>query len=508
LLQREIQAVARDDGFRLRLLDEIIGDDARQADGIVRRTLDELRRNGRDIDELERQVSRREQYVERLNRLDAEIGYYQQQGVAEKLDRHSKLGSDGARLETAVRRTEEALGRHRDDTAVVVDSLSAAANELGAAESEHAYMLKELAAYIEGARDDARTALDTVAEQLAGLREHVASAVASWPRLLVGLEDDLRRIQQDLGSGPIVAKRYVDAVSERTALKPIVDSMTRLDEDRERLRDVRDVLLRRLQDQRRRGFMLRQLAADTVNTVLDGRLRMEVTYLGDTAEFDRRLSAVLKGSRLTADTVSTIAGTPGVDGFELATAVRQGEATVARRFQISVPMAHRLVSWLADDQERMRQVEVLAPDDRVAVALVIDGVPRDLAELSSGQKATALLLLLFAQGDRPLVLDQPEDDLDNRFVYEDVVTLLRAEKGVTDPARRRQIIVATHNANIPVNGDAELVLSLADEGGRCQVRTRASIDDAVVRREIRTVLEGGAEAFRRRAQKYGGIDDT
>jgi chromosome segregation protein len=86
--------------------------------------------------------------------------------------------------------------------------------------------------------------------------------------------------------------------------------------------------------------------------------------------------------------------------------------------------------------------------------------------------------------------------------------LLRAEKGVTDPARRRQIIAATHNANIPVNGDAELVLSLADEGGRCQVRTRDSIDDAAVREEIRNVLEGGAEAFRRRAQKYGGLDDT
>jgi hypothetical protein len=106
------------------------------------------------------------------------------------------------------------------------------------------------------------------------------------------------------------------------------------------------------------------------------------------------------------------------------------------------------------------------------------------------------------------VLDQPEDDLDNRFVYEDVVALLRAEKGVADPARRRQIIVATHNANIPVNGDAELVLSLADEGGRCHVRARASIDDSEVRQEIRTVLEGGAEAFRRRAEKYGGLDDT
>jgi ABC-type cobalamin/Fe3+-siderophores transport system ATPase subunit len=171
-------------------------------------------------------------------------------------------------------------------------------------------------------------------------------------------------------------------------------------------------------------------------------------------------------------------------------------------------MAHRLVSWLTEDPDRLREVEILAPDDRVAIALIIDGAARDLAELSSGQKATALLLLLFAQGGRPLVLDQPEDDLDNRFVYEDVVSLLRDEKGVADPARRRQIIAATHNANIPVNGDAELVLSLADDGGHCQVRTRASIDDPTVREEIRTVLEGGAEAFRRRAEKYGGLDDT
>jgi hypothetical protein len=350
--------------------------------------------------------------------------------------------------------------------------------------------------------------LDTVGVQLAELRGHVASALTRWPELLAGLEDDLRRIQQELGSGPVDAKRYLDAVSERTALQPIVDSMTRLDEERKRLRQARDTLLRRLQDERRHRFTLRRRTADAVNAVLDGKLRMDVTYLGDTAEFDRSLSAVLRGSRVTADAVGSIASAPGADGFELASAVRQGEAAVSNRFQISETMAHRLVNWLVDEPERMRQIEVLAPDDRVAIALVVDGVPRDLAELSSGQKATALLLLLFAQGDRPLILDQPEDDLDNRFIYDDVVTLLRAEKGVTDPARRRQIIAATHNANIPVNGDAELVLSLADEGGRCQVRTRDSIDDAAVREEIRNVLEGGAEAFRRRAQKYGGLDDT
>ena len=508
LLQREIQAVARDDSFRLRLLDEIIGDEARQADVVVRRTLEELRRNARDIEELERQVSKRDEYAERLNRLNADIAYYEQQGVAEKLDRHSKLASDGARLETAARRTEDALLSHRDSTTSVVDGLSAAVRELGAAESEYSDVLKELAAYVEAASDRTKKTLDTADAQLTELRDRIASSLSEWPERLSGLEDDLRRIQQGLEAGPVDAKRYVDIVGERTALQPIVDGMERVEDDRKRLLQTRGVLLRRLQDERHHAFTLRQRAATSVNAVLDGRLRMDLTYLGDMAEFEKRLSTVLRGSRLTADAVSSIASTAGMDGVELANSVRRGVSAVSGRFRLTEAMAHRLVTWLTDDPDRMRQIEVLAPDNRVAIALIIDGTPRDLAELSSGQKATALLLLLFAQGGRPLVLDQPEDDLDNRFVYEDVVSLLRADKGVTDPARRRQIIAATHNANIPVNGDAELVLSLADVGGRCQVRTRASIDDPSVREEIRTVLEGGAEAFRRRAQKYGGLDDT
>jgi chromosome segregation protein len=508
LLQREIQAVARDDSFRLRLLDEIIGDEARQADVVVRHTLDELRRNARDTEELERQVAKRSEYAERLSRLDADIAYYEQQGVAEKLDRHSRLASDGARLETAAQQVSDAIDAHRDGSSTVIDGLSAAVSELAAAESEYSGMLKDLAEYIEGARNRTKATLDDAQAQLTELQGRVASAVTGWPERLAGLEDDLRRIQQGLGAGPIDAKRYLDTVGERTALQPIVDGMNRLEDDRRRLQETRDRLLRRLQDERRHGFTLRQRAVGSVNEVLNGRLRMDVTYLGDTAEFERRLSTVLRGSRLTADTVKNIANATGVDGAELANSVRRGTSVVSARFNLTEAMAHRLVSWLADDPARLREVEVLAPEDRVAIALIVDGVARDLEELSSGQKATALLLLVFAQGGRPLILDQPEDDLDNRFVYDDVVPLLRAEKGVLDPERRRQIIAATHNANIPVNGDAELVLSLADSGGRCEVRTRASIDDRQVREEIRTVLEGGAEAFRRRAQKYGGFDDA
>jgi hypothetical protein len=106
---------------------------------------------------------------------------------------------------------------------------------------------------------------------------------------------------------------------------------------------------------------------------------------------------------------------------------------------------------------------------------------------------------------RALVLDQPEDDLDNRFIYDDIVAILREQKGLREPAKRRQIITATHNANIPVLGDAELVIGLEARDGRTKVLTRGSIDDSNIRHLIRALMEGGEEAFRRRAEKYGGL---
>jgi hypothetical protein len=122
-----------------------------------------------------------------------------------------------------------------------------------------------------------------------------------------------------------------------------------------------------------------------------------------------------------------------------------------------------------------------------------------------GQRATAILLLLFALLGRILVLDQPEDDLDNRFVYEDIVTILREQKGLSDSNKRRQIIAATHNANIPVIGDAELVLPLEVQKGRAHIVRRSSIDDSDTRNLIKQIMEGGDEAFQRRAEKYGGV---
>jgi chromosome segregation protein len=511
LLQREIQSVARDGSFRRRLLDEVIGDRARQADSRVRRLIEEIKRNAREIEGIEEQLDTRSDYVDRLNRLRTEIAYFDGQGLAEKYDRFGTVASDEARLATASRVARDALASHQRAVASVRDGLQAMVAELRGAESEHADQLLAVArtvrnrlAAVEEAYSGASGALDEV-------RDVIAGTMARWPDLTAALHEDLRRAQTDLkapSGGTLDSQRYVTAVRERTALEPIVEELNKLDGRRQELRAARETLVGRLQEGRRAAFLLRQRAAESVNERLAGKLRMEVAYLGDTTGFRQELTAVLRGSRVSADAIDQIASRPATDGAELARCVGQGVAALEQRFTLTYATAQRLHAWLTSAPDRLRAVETLAPDDQVRMGLTMDGTVRDLSLLSGGQKATALLLLLFAQGGRPLVLDQPEDDLDNQFVYEDVVELLRREKGVTDEDRRRQIIVATHNANIPVNGDAELVLSLSDVEGRCQIHTRASIDDPSVRREIRTVLEGGEEAFRRRAEKYGELDDT
>ncbi len=116
---------------------------------------------------------------------------------------------------------------------------------------------------------------------------------------------------------------------------------------------------------------------------------------------------------------------------------------------------------------------------------------------SQGQRSAALLAFLLAFGTEPLVLDQPEDDLDNRLIYELIVQQIRANK------LRRQLIVVTHNPNIVVNGDAELVHVMDFRSGQCVVKESGALQDKKVREEVCRVMEGGREAFSKRWFRIG-----
>lgn len=133
-------------------------------------------------------------------------------------------------------------------------------------------------------------------------------------------------------------------------------------------------------------------------------------------------------------------------------------------------------------------VELLREDQTVAGTMS--------GSLSEGQRNTLLLNLILSRGDGPLVVDQPEDELDSSFIYKTLVKDLRAVK------LRRQLIIATHNANLPVNGDADLVYALEAREGRGKMLAQGGLDQASVVGAVLDIMEGSQQAFRLRREKY------
>lgn len=145
------------------------------------------------------------------------------------------------------------------------------------------------------------------------------------------------------------------------------------------------------------------------------------------------------------------------------------------------------------------------PRDSILLTYLSDGQPIRFEQASPGQQASALLRLLLRQAVGTLIIDQPEDDLDNRVLME-IVRLIRRSKTT------RQLIFSTHNPNLVVNGDADKVVVMRatvaeDRTGPAAARIRAEVDGAIetpaVRGEITRIMEGGIEAFALRSRKYG-----
>lgn len=265
----------------------------------------------------------------------------------------------------------------------------------------------------------------------------------------------------------------------------------------------RTSLIASLRDRRLEVHKLRRERVSAIAKALRDRVEIGVQFKGQKDDYRTRLGKILKGSGVTGDAQDKLVAPEAADGPGLGEAVRSGTSKVRELFGLSSATADKLIAWLtAENGARLAEVEAVVPGDSINIRLQVDDVYRDLRDLSAGQRATAFLLLLFAHRGRILVLDQPEDDLDNRFVYDDIVQILRHQKGATGAASR-QVIAATHNANIPVLGDAELVVVLEPQGSTAHVSGLASIDDPEVCEKVKLIMEGGEEAFRRRAEKYG-----
>ena len=188
----------------------------------------------------------------------------------------------------------------------------------------------------------------------------------------------------------------------------------------------------------------------------------------------------------------------------LAETIRQGEQALKTAGWDSGLTASVIQGLCKLQESQLLELEELTLPEEMGIELnVTHGEQtanfKQIDDLSTGQQCTAVLHLLLLENEDPLILDQPEDNLDNAFIAERIVAELR------DAKLSRQFLFATHNANIPVFGDAEWigVLSVDEGKGRILPEQQGAIDLPAIQRLAAEILEGGKSAFNQRREKYG-----
>jgi len=496
--QKELYFLSIDSGFLLRLIDEIIGEDVQNREESFRKDIELLEENARKLLELENRISQKDAYEQHYKENEAKIKVFRELKVEKKLIRWTSLIEDDQHLEELM----NVIGQVREEISSTFDDwesrIADIVDSLGRGKSEYKAILEDLAGLartihdsLSGAKAELLHTFDTKAIAIEDLYK-------SWNEKKNELEKDIQKVKKDLGEKDLDPERLGRLTRERAQLQSLLKELEKVEKEFTRLKNEREELKKSTETDRHELFKIRRERLDKVNKALKERLRIDIKYEGDTTSFGEQMRNLLKGASIHADTISALVNPKGKtsDGLMVSRILGQGEEKTQKEFDLTPAMSRRFCEWF-NSKERLFKLETLFPEDKIDISLNVNGQFKPIDKLSAGQKATALLLLLLAQVNRILILDQPEEDLDNRFIYEDVVKILREMKG------KRQLIVTSHNANIPVLGDSEQVIALETKDERCSIKASGSVE--TMKQDVKDIMEGGEEAFLLRAQKYGGI---
>ncbi len=501
LSQTEIETVGLQSGGRLRLLDGFIGDQQyavsaeTEAVASVRSLTAEANTIRADIEQLDQQLAEMPSILEQIGQVEPQ----EQQLAALSADTNAKtvqlsvlsntIALKGVATE-AIQRFGNEIARWRS----LIGGIGEMSNE-GWPANAGGDPLGELRTRVGKVQEHLRYAL----QELSAVEAETATLGNNVASEKVVLEDQARTLRKEIeelqsGAGEIVRRGQL--LRERKAQ---LESLMAFKQSR--IDSVQALVARRnqaldaLEAMRSARFEARREAAKRLNAVLGPRIRIDVMRGGQSEAFASALTEALRGSGLRYnDLVAALAAR--ISPRELLEAVDNSDFDlIATRGSMTVDRAAKVAVALKDAD--LGAIATVPVDDYVTFSLMDGPDYKDIAELSTGQRCTVILPLVLRHTERLLIVDQPEDHIDNAFIAETLIKSILAR-----PANG-QLLFSTHNANIPVLGFADFVIQLGSDGRRGFPIVTGALADTRVVHAITSVMEGGAAAFRQRATFYG-----
>ncbi|MDK2973389.1 MAG: hypothetical protein PWP23_3144 [Candidatus Sumerlaeota bacterium] len=467
--------------------------------------------------QIEASISDRDRIVGLLEDVKKKLAVFESAGHADVLKHYQRCRRQNQRMSQVI----EGIQPLPENILRVVDDIELPS--LGEDVFEGATGLDEVLTEYDKllpAIERARSELIRISEELKKVTDGFSEAVwkTSWGRAIKEAEtkfEELKRQLAEVGTddpneyGRLVQQRQV----HETSLAKIESEKKHLEEVRQQASQSLEKLqvLRRELSKKRADFLSQALAGNRF-------VRMTVVPYGEDATVEQRFRELIgrEGTTFARD-ISQDDGEaksgllPALYGDYLDQKEPDSSSFEGRLSQLKKLLRKAGVtgSWDAVTKpfvnhlgsmkpEQFDRLDTWWPEDSLRIEYS-DGKSnsgwKSIRQGSPGQQTAAMLAFLLSYGDQPMILDQPEDDLDNHLIYDLIVRQIRENK------TKRQIIVVTHNPNIVVNGDAELVVVMDFKAGQCRVSQSGCLQEREVREEICNVMEGGREAFKQRYRR-------
>jgi hypothetical protein len=331
--------------------------------------------------------------------------------------------------------------------------------------------------------------ISTVTGEIKSFVTKLSNAIANLEKIAEELREkensmaeEFARIKRELNSETINPDTFLTLSKILTDAKQKLTEIGKQEELKKKLNANLNKALDELNEAWRQDYLALEKEVAKINAA-NGNLTIDVEFKGRRTAFVNHLKAFLKGTGLRDTTYQTIES-KYKDYIEI---VRDW-----KNFKNSISD-----SVIGEVSRRLKENLVDLLTYKVENKVIIKYKGKALARHSLGQRASALILFLLAQKDtNVLIIDQPEDDLDNQTIYEEVIT------EIVNLKSQMQFIFATHNANIPVLGESEKVVACDFEDGTNIALKDGSIDTPEIQKAIVSIMEGGEIAFNKRREIY------
>jgi ABC-type lipoprotein export system ATPase subunit/histidinol phosphatase-like PHP family hydrolase/predicted nucleic acid-binding Zn-ribbon protein len=356
-------------------------------------------------------------------------------------------------------------------------------------------------------RQAALSGYEEVAQALKEAQDEAETDRAAWLPDYQELEKEhTDAISQAGGDAAKLNQQRAQLMKSRTEIEEKLRN-ARLQADRLRPTvEQRNEVLSRLRERESTYTKTRQERCEWFEKQSGGKIKARVEAGSNYEEFHARLEAMKRGSYLSAEDIAAIVKNVNPSIFVRALLRYDLTRQPKDLDQVSEPTTLdsekvvRLAEFLLGDNsyEELLALEYsVTPTDRPTISYRLpDGTYAPLDQLSTGQKCTAFLVMTLCEGETPIIVDQPEDSLDIRSIWEDMCERLRFGK------RSRQFVFTTHNSSLAVASDTDKFVVLMADGRRAEVVLSGAIDGPEVREEVIELLEGGQETYFLKQRKY------